>query len=235
MPRSVCVYAHMRLPVRPVTPAVVLPLFLLAPLLAGPQASTPAKPPAPTGPEGSIAMPADRADDSYAIYSQLLPGEPFSRMAPELNARWAVAKITVNESDRDPAVAPQTQLRAPSGNRSGFSEAVEDYESNKDQRIQLTKGPFHLDHDFSLLSPGQVAALREARSAPEVTSQAQAQWAGYPGITFFSEVYFDAKHGSALVYMNNWCARLCAAGTWIYLEKHGGRWVRRSGVVVPGA
>jgi hypothetical protein len=107
-----------------------------------------------------------------------------------------------------------------------FQEAVRDYETNQNVRVQLTHNGFRISHDFSLLSPDQVAALRGA---------GQAQGSGYPGITFFSEVYFDTQHDAALVYMNDWCAHLCASGTWVYLEKHGGAWVRRSGIVVPGA
>jgi hypothetical protein len=220
---------------RAVRSAAVLSLFLVGAVLASPQAMSNRKAPVPTGPEGAIPMPADRADDSYAIYSQLMPGDEFARMAPELNAHWAISEITINENDRNPAIAPQTQLKPPPENPRGFEEAVGDYEANKNLRIELTKPPFHLDHDYSLLSPQQVAALRAAKSAPQVTSQAQAQWGGYPGVTFFSEVYFDAKHRAALVYMNDWCAQLCSAGTWIYMEKHGDNWVRRSGVVVPGA
>lgn len=223
----------MRLLVRPLMPVVVLPLFLMG-AMAGPQAQSNRRAPVPAGPEGAIPMPADRADDSYAIYSLLMPGEVFARMAPEMNANWAIAEITVNETDRNPAIAPQAQLKPPPQNPRGFQEAVEDYEASKGLRIQLTKPPFHLDHEFSLLPPEQVQALRAAKGAPQLSSQAQAQGAGYPGITFFSEVYFDARHRAALVYMNDWCAHLCATGTWIYLEKHGGQWVRRSGVVVPG-
>lgn len=215
--------------------SVVVPLFLMGALAAGPQAKSNRRAPvAATGPEGAVPMPDDRADDSYAIYSQLMPGDSFARMAPEMNAHWAIAEITVNENDRNPAIAPQTQLKPPPENPRGFEEAVQDYEAHKGLRIQLTKPPFHVDHDFSLLSPQQVDALRAAKSGPQVSSQAQARWAGYPGITFFSEVYFDSRHRAALVYMNNWCAHLCASGTWIYLEKHGGNWVRRSGVVAPG-
>jgi hypothetical protein len=225
----------MRLPIRPLISILVLSLFLSGAPVASPQTMSNRKAPVRTGPGGAIPMPPDRADDSYAIYSELMPGEAFARMAPELNAHWAIAEDTINEDDRNPAIAPQTQLKPPPENPRGFEEAVADYEANKDFRIQLTKPPFHLDHDFSLLPPQQVAALRAAKSAPQVTSQAQAQWAGYPGITFFSEVYFDAKHRAALVYMNDWCSQLCAAGTWVYLEKQGGHWVRRSGVVVPGA
>ncbi|MGA8529697.1 MAG: hypothetical protein WB622_08285 [Acidobacteriaceae bacterium] len=222
----------MRLLVRRVVPAVVLPLLLTGAFFASPQLKSNRTASVPTASGQAVPMPPDRADDSYAIYSQLMPGDAFARMAPELNAHWAIAEITVNEDDRNPAVAPQTQLKPPPENPRGFQEAVQDYEANKQFRIQLTKPPFHIDHDFSLLSPQQVAALRAARSGSQASSQAQ--WAGYPGITFFSEVYFDTKHRAALVYMNDWCAQLCASGTWVYLEKHTGQWVRRSGVVVPG-
>jgi hypothetical protein len=156
-------------------------------------------------------------------------------MAPELNARWAIAAITVNERDRNPAVPPQGELKPPPENPRGFQEAVEDYAANRNVRVQLTKDPFQLSHAFSLLRPDEVAALRASRTAAQVSSETQSQWAGYAGVTFFSEVYFDSKHQAALVYMNDWCAHLCSTGSWVYLEKHSGQWVRRSGVTVPGA
>ena len=52
---------------------------------------------------------------------------------------------------------------------------------------------------------------------------------------FFSAVYFNQNLTAALVYVNVWCASLCAAGQWVYLEKHGGQWVRRSGLTIGGA
>ncbi len=76
---------------------------------------------------------------------------------------------------------------------------------------------------------GQVAELRRAKTAVDPGGLRE-KYAGYPGVTFFSEVYFSANHHEALVYMNNWCANLCAQGQWIYLEKHGGNWVKRSGI-----
>ena len=195
----------------------------------------PAAPPAHYGEQGAIPMPEDRAEDSYAIYSGLLPGEEFASMAPDQNARWAIAEITINETDRNPAVPPGGQLKPPPENPKGFDEAVQDYEANKYVRVKLTREAFEVRHDFSLLRPGDVAALRGSKTAAEVTSETQSQWAGYPGVTYFSEVYFDTKHEAALVYMNDWCAHLCSSGSWVYLEKHGGQWVRRSGVTVPGA
>lgn len=180
-------------------------------------------------------MPADRAADSYAIYSMLMPGQVFSSMAPDQNRQWAIAEVTVNEQDRNPAIPPQGQLKAPPDHVQAFNEAVGDYQANRFVRVQLTQKPLKVDHSFVLLAPDQVDALRAAKTSPTATSEEQTQWAGYPGITFFSEVYFDTHHTAALVFMNDWCSHLCAAGSWVYLEKQGGRWQRRSGIVVPGA
>ncbi len=191
---------------------------------------------APSAPRGAvIPMPPDRAVDSYAIYSMLMPGDQFAGLPADQAARWAICDVTVNEDDRNPAVPPQGQLKPPSENPKGFEEAVHDYEANKYVRVQLAKGAFHIEHAFTLLGSSEAADLRGAKSGPGVGSGEQARWAGYPGITYFSEVYFDAKHTAALVYMNDWCAHLCSSGSWIYLEKHGGRWVRRSGIVTGGA
>jgi hypothetical protein len=207
---------------------VAIGLLMLTAKGAGQHANPSATPPVPGAP---IAMPPDRADDSYAIYSMLMPGETFSSMAPDQAARWAIADVTVNLQDRNPAVPPQGQLKPPTDNAQGFNEAVSDYNANRNVRVQLTSKPFRIYHDFTLLAPDQVNALRGSKAAGAYdSSETQSQWAGYPGITFFSEVYFDSKHGAALVYMNDWCAHLCNAGSWVYLEKHGGHWVRRSGI-----
>jgi hypothetical protein len=209
-------------------------LALSMPALAQHCAAQHMQPPA-TGPGGAIPMPEDRADDSYAIYALLMPGQPFAGLPAEQNRRWAIAQITVNEQDRNPAIPPQGQLKPPPENPRGFTDAVGDYEANKNARVRLEQNGLHINHAFSLLSPSEVDSLRDARSGAQSTSQAQTQWAGVPGVTYFSEVYFNKDHTSALVYMNDWCAHLCAAGTWVYLEKHRGQWVRRSGIVTGGA
>lgn len=189
------------------------PAFAQSGTTQRPTHSTAPKP----GPNGAIPMPADRADDSYAIYSMLMPGQTLATLPAEQGLPWRIVSVTVNTEDRNPAVPPQGQLKPPPDNPTGFNEAAGDYESNQHLRIQLETKPFHVSHAFSLVAPDG------------------AKSAGYPGLTYFSEVYFDTKHAAALVYMNEWCAQLCSSGTWIYLEKQGSRWVRRSGIVVPGA
>jgi hypothetical protein len=61
---------------------------------------------------GSIPMPPDRAADSYAIYSVLMPGAPFDSMSAQ-SQRWAIADTTINISDMNPAVPPDGQLKPP--------------------------------------------------------------------------------------------------------------------------
>jgi hypothetical protein len=199
-----------------------------------PHSARAAQGPAPQS-SSAIPMPADRAADSYAIYSLLMPGEIFSSFAPEQTQRWTIADTTVNETDRNPAVPPEGQLKAPPDNVAAFHEAVKDYQTNKYQRVLLTAEPFRINHPFSLLIPAEVDELRLSRTAANPNSAVQAKYIGVPGITFFSEVYFNTKHTAALVYINDWCASLCAAGQWVYLEKHKGYWTKRSGITVPGA
>lgn len=180
-------------------------------------------------------IPANRAADSYAVYSLLMPGQPFDGMSPSQTSRWAIADSTVNITDMNPAVPPDGQLTPPPDNPKAFEEALQDYESRKYERFRLNSKRFKLSHPFALLNDEQVSELREARSSTTATSELKSRYTGYPGITFFSAVYFNHARTAALVFMNNWCANLCAAGQWVYLEKKGGHWVRRSGISRGGA
>jgi hypothetical protein len=169
----------------------------------------------PQQPPHSAPIVANRASDSYAIYSLLLRDDPYPGL-PQRQGPLAIADTTVNITDVNPAVPPDGQLQPPPNNAKAFREAVQDFQSRRFERIQL-KRDFHLDVDYTLLNPGDVAAYKSAQT-------------GYPAINFFSEVYFDSKQTAALVYRNVFCGRLCANGQWIYLEKQSGQWVRRSGL-----
>lgn len=160
-------------------------------------------------------MQQERATNTYAIYSLLLTDDP-SPGVPQKQGPVAIAGTTVNITDMNPAIAPDTQLQPPPGHEQSFQEAVQDFRSRRYERIELTR-KFRLGGDYALLTPSQVAAYQQAQTS-------------YPAITFFSEVYFDSKQTAALVYRNNFCGNLCANSEWIYLEKHGKQWVRRSGL-----
>ena len=161
------------------------------------------------------SMVVDRVTNTYAIYSMLLTDDP-SPGVPQKQGTIAIADTTVSITDMNPAIAPDTQLQPPPGHEQSFQEAVQDFKTRRFERIQLTRD-FHLNGSYTLLNSSQVAAYRQAQT-------------GYPAITFFSEVYFDSKQTAALVYRNNFCGNLCANSEWIYLEKRGKQWVRRSGL-----
>ena len=105
----------------------------------------------------------------------------------------------------------------------GFEQALTDFGFRKYERFHLTASGF---------------SGSPLRSAPELIDKQRVQQirqSGQGGIVFFSAVYFDNDQTAALVYVNQWCAHLCAAGQWVYLEKKGGQWVRRSGISHGGA
>ncbi|MGC2162729.1 MAG: hypothetical protein WA634_12520 [Silvibacterium sp.] len=167
-------------------------------------------------------IPSDRAADSYAIYSLLTPGAPDDKIAPSHIHQWAVAGTTINITDMNPAIPPDGQLKAPPDNPNAFNQALQNFEARRYERYRLEAGSFHPSHAFSLLDQQQVNDLRRTSS-------------GSTGIAFFSAVYFNSNQTAALVYVNDWCANLCSSGQWVYMEKHGGQWVRRSGIISGGA
>jgi hypothetical protein len=181
------------------------------------------------GDSSVLPMPADRAADSYAIYAVLMPGEPFKSLPADQAKQWAIAETTVNISDMNPAVPPDGQLQAPPDNVQAFREALNDFHIRRYERVQLTR-EFHLDRGYDLMNASQVSEIRRAKATVDAGSALRDKYAGYPGITFFSQVFFNDAQTAALVYMNNWCTNLCAAGQWFYLEKHGSQWVQRSGI-----
>jgi hypothetical protein len=174
---------------------------------------------------GSVADSAD----AYAIYSLLMPGVPFAGMSPTQAPHLAIAGTTVSIEQMNPAIAPDSELQPPPNNQEAFSEAVQDFHTRRYERMHL-EHQLELDRPYTLLSADDVTELRKTLAGIDPGSELQSKWAGYPGITYFSEVYFNSAHTAALVYMNNFCANLCANGQWIYLEKKGDQWVRRSGL-----
>jgi hypothetical protein len=172
--------------------------------------------------------PLERQQESYAIYSLLMPGEVFAKMDSSQNRQWAIAQITINAEDINPALAPDAALKAPENHPRPFQEALADYYLGKFQRSTLSRN-MTLDRPYKLLTPDEVAEFRAARGHPGTSSDLKQKYTGYPGVTYFSRVYFDSAGTAALVYMLDWCGNLCAQAEWVYLEKRGGQWVRRSG------
>lgn len=182
----------------------------------------------------SSYIPADRAADSYAIYSLLMPGWLFRNAAKGNATRWAIAKQTVTFAEMNPRIDPRGALKPPSGNEKGFHQAVQDFELHQNLRYTL-QPKLSFGHAYDLLDAQQIHELREAKSSIAPDSRLQSRYAAYPGVTFFSAVYFSNDQKAALVYMNDWCGVLCSQSEWIFLEKKNDHWQRMSGITVPGA
>lgn len=168
---------------------------------------------------GLTPIPHGSAADSYAIYSLLLPGGSLDTISPTKARSWAVADTTVNITDMNPAVPPGAQLKEPPENKEAFEQALRDFKIRQYERFHLSASGF-------------------SGSKPELINQQQVRQiraSGQGGIVFFSAVYFNNNNTAALVFVNTWCANLCSAGQWVYLEKQGRQWVRRSGISEPGA
>lgn len=170
----------------------------------------------------------DRLPDSYQIYSLIMPGQVFTDMDSGQGQPWAISGTTVNEDDMDPKLAPEATLQPPSDNPKAFEEAVNDYNQRKKERLTLHRR-FKLSRSYVLLGPDDVAQFKASRVSLNATSDMQSAYSTYPGITFFSEVYFNLPQTAALVYILDWCGNLCSQAEWVYLEKQNGVWVRRSG------
>lgn len=167
-------------------------------------------------------IPPELAADTYAIYSLLLPGASADQIARAPTPSWSLAGTSVNITDMNPAVPPNGELKAPPENARAFNQAVLDFNARKYQRFRLDANSFHPARPFPLIDEHQVSSLRNSNI-------------GNAGIIFFSAVYFSNARNAALVYVNDWCAHLCSAGQWVYLEKRNGQWVRRSGINANGA
>ncbi|MDI3253235.1 MAG: hypothetical protein QJR10_00400 [Bacillota bacterium] len=185
---------------------------------------------------GQVPLHASRQQDVYAIYSLLMPGAVLANLGPDHNQRWAIADTTINIDDMNPKLSPDAALRPPADNPRPFQEALADFHARKYQRLTLGRH-FHLDRPYTLLSAAEISEMKQTLGTAAASSALQQKYAGYPGITFFSDVYFDSRQRAALVYQLDWCGNLCSQGEWIYLEKHNGHWVQRSGqaAVVSGA
>ena len=180
---------------------------------------------APAKPATAPTVP-DRLPDTYLIYSLVMPGQVFQDM--DAGQPWAISNTTVNEDDMDPKLAPDATLQPPSDNVQAFTEAVNDYNQRKKERMVLRRR-FHLPRSYVLLSPADSAAFKGSRTSMNASSSDQSAYGNYLGITFLSEVYFNVGQTAALVYILDWCGNLCSQSEWVYLEKQNGVWVRRSG------
>ena len=184
----------------------------------------------------AIAMPADRAADSYRIYSSLMPlGETAGKGWP--HDLWLVQATTVtvvapNEACKPASppnrgnllgnMNPHVAVHPTSNLQQDFVEILEDFDLHCHDRITLDPNAWTGLVPVRLLNENEQETFRKSRfdgtPAPEFN--------GAPALYGFSEVYFNAKRTVALVYATHWCGALCGEGFWLGLTLQDGKWKR---------
>jgi len=183
-----------------------------------------------------IPMPPDRAADSYHIYSVLLPvGELGGPGWPR--KLWLLSDTTVPLVPPDqPCLAqeidginmnPHVAIIPPPDRVQDFNELLDDFDHRCHESIQLTAESFNLVVPLRLLNQTEQDEFIRSRFDPNASSDADvltAHYKGAPGLSRFSEVYFNAHHTVAMVYATSWCGGLCAQSYWEVLAFEDGAW-----------
>ena len=212
----------------------VLALGVLAPsaLLRAQQPL--AKDAAPAAP---IPMPSDRAGASYRIYSMLMPvGELGGRDWP--HGLWLLADTTVTlvqpdqpcipEGSEPVGMNPHVALQPPPDQAQDYAELLEDFDRHCHDRILLTAEPFKVAVPLRVLTKQEQDEFMATRfavpGANKVDPAVALKYEGAPGLSSFSEVYFNAHHTVAMVYGWGWCGGLCGQGFWSVFALKDGEW-----------
>jgi hypothetical protein len=210
-----------------------IPVFLaLAPAASIGQGRTAASNP-PT-----IAMPADRAADSYTIYSSLIPlGETAGKDWP--HEYWLVQDATVGvvPADQPCHVEPSKQnqfdmnphigVHPTKDREQDFAEILEDFDAHCHDRVALSPTAWQTTAPVRLLTPAEQDEYRATRGTTAgANSEAAKKYKGAPALYGFSEVYFNLHRTVALVYATHWCGGLCGQGFWIAFALEDGQWKR---------
>jgi len=207
-------------------------LIGLAPAVStGQSPATASRPPA-------IAMPTDRAADSYAIYSSLIPlGETAGQDWP--HDFWLARDATVevvpadqpcraepgkeNQFDMNPHIG----VHPTKDREKDFEEILEDFDAHCHDRVALSATAWQTVAPVRLLTPAEQQEFRATRdTVVGATSEAARKYKGAPALYGFSEVYFNLHRTVALVYATHWCGGLCGQGFWVALALDGGQWKR---------
>lgn len=209
----------------------VLPIF---PTLLALASGMVGQSPAPASDPPAIAMPADRAADSYAIYSSLIPlGETAGKDWP--HDYWLVqdATVTVVPADQPCRPEPNKQdqfdmnpnvgVHPTKDREKDFEEILDDFDAHCHDRVALSATAWQTRAPVRLLTPVE---QQEFRGSRETKSEAAEKYKGAPALYAFSEVYFNLHHKVALVYATHWCGGLCGQGFWVALALEDGQWKR---------
>jgi hypothetical protein len=174
-----------------------------------------------------MPMPDDRAQDSYAIYSQLLKSGPIEWR--NISRKQWLIEATTNAIPLDVACHPASEIisvemnphgavEAPKDRQTEWNEVLTDYDQHCHDVIQLDLESFKTELPVRLLDADDKQRFMKDPVRPP------AEFGDGAGLHRFTEVFFNANHRLALVEEGMWCGSLCGNWTWVVLERREGRW-----------
>jgi hypothetical protein len=214
------------------TAPLLLALIAMLPVALSGQTRSAAPDPAP------IPMPGDRAADSYAIYSSLMP------LGETANPDWAHdywlvqdATVAVVPVDQPCKVEPGPQntfdmnpnvgVHPTKDRQQDFKEILDDFDAHCHDRVALSATAWQTTVPVRLLTPAEQDEYRATIGTTSgANSEAAKKYKGAPALYGFSEVYFNVRHTVALVYATHWCGGLCGQGFWVAFALEDGQWKR---------
>jgi hypothetical protein len=207
--------------------ATIIRTFTLLLTCLGLAAQLPAQPGATPRFAQPMPMPEDRAQDSYAIYSQLLKSGPIEWRNVS-RKQWLI-EATTNAIPLEVAchpasginsveMNPHNAVEAPKDRQTEWNEVLTDYDRHCHDVIQLDLESFRTELPVRLLNGEDKQGFMKDPERPP------AEFADGAGLHRFTEVFFNANHTLALVEQGMWCGSLCGNWTWVVLERRDGRW-----------
>lgn len=182
-----------------------------------------------------LPMPRERLMDSYAIYSDLLPGREIE-WGDAPRTFWLMEGATKAEPldsscGTGGMMNPHKAIRAPEKDQASFAEVLADFDKTCHERFQLDAGQFHLNLPVRLLDEegrrryeGRVSGFLPPRDNIMQAPPRPEEFKGAAGLHSFTAVYFNQAHTLAMTKIGMYCGGLCGNWRWVVLEHKNGKW-----------
>ncbi len=197
------------------------------------QAEPPAAQTAAPPTNAPVAEQEIRDDESYAIYSMLVPNEFGADKDVSDYTQWIISEQTVRWPEPGDESKLDTCFRIPDAEKAQYESMIADYKrQNAEPKKLVTK--FTLPKMYSLLSDAgkdSYLAATEPAQGHRRMRRMQSWLEGAPGLISFSAIGYSADRSLALVFAQHECGEDCGGGSPHVLKKINGKWQEQKVVV----
>lgn len=187
---------------------------------------------------GCLPSTSNSIDDSYAVYSVILKNIKLSHNDGSEVKLFVINEFTdVDKTTPRPVekvlrdIHPDLPIKDADDlifyqNRplpTEYKEAIEDFKLKNKEPKQLTKS-FDLQQDYEFITQNDFHEIMSSKNVEDKWKSFYGKYPNSSGFITFSAVGFGIEKKHAVVYYEEYCGSLCAAGSYIFLEKESGIW-----------